>query len=100
VPVSNVLVAHTKFIGGIGSGLTVNDFVVEQPVAVRVYLMIAVPPASVVIIPVVLPILATPGVTDVHVPPALALNNVSISVAQYFTPPIIGEGIGLTVTDV
>ena len=83
-----------------GNGLTVNTDVVIQPVAVKVYVIIVVPAAA----PVTMPVDALTVATDVlllaHVPVPDVLLNVDVALIQLDSVPSIAVGNGFTVTAV
>jgi hypothetical protein len=84
---------------GVGADVTVTIFVAIQLVP-NVYVIVDVPNATPVTIPVVKPTVATAVLLLVQVPPGTA----SLNVVEEDTPvtpiPVIGAGIGITVTAV
>ncbi len=85
----------------IAAGLlfTVTIAVARQPVA-RSYVMVAVPALMPDIVLVVVPVVAvaTPVVLLVHVPAAVVVLNVVVKPWQTVIVPVIGLGLGFTVT--
>jgi hypothetical protein len=79
-----------------GRPLTVTVVVTVQPVG-KVYVIKVVPPVRAETKPVVEPIVATPGVPLVHVPPVEASLSVVLPPAQTTKPPVIAAGNALTV---
>jgi hypothetical protein len=79
-----------------GAGLTVTTVVAEHP-PTSAYVIIEVPLATPVTIPVALPMVALLTSPLLHVPPDTALLNVYVEPAQIVTPAI-AAGNGVTVT--
>ena len=82
-----------------GSGFTVTTAVIIQPVAVNVYVIVAVPDAPVPVTrPVDEPTLAVPGALLLHTPPGVASLNEVVKPEQTASVPRIADGNGFTVT--
>ncbi len=80
-----------------GSGLTVIVFALKQPVLI-VYLITDVPALIPVTIPEDDPIVATPVLVLVQVPPIVVLLAVIDNPTQTLAGPVIVAGSGFTVT--
>jgi hypothetical protein len=80
---------------GAGDELTVTVVVAEQPV-VSVYVMLVVPAAMLVTMPVLTPIVATPTDDDDHEPPPASVSVVLCPV-HIVVIPEIAAGSGFTV---
>ena len=87
----------------VGAGLTVNntDALLLQPEPfVTVYVIVVVPALNGVTKPVLLTV-AIPGLTLLHVPPVLVVDNCDVLLPHTAGTPVIGAigaGEGLTVT--
>lgn len=81
-----------------GNGLTVIVVVLMQPVAVSLYVITDVPPDTPVNTPVAEPIVATPVVPLIQVPPEVASLSVIVDPSHTAVLPVIVAGNGLTVT--
>jgi len=84
-----------------GTGFTVTTAVLAQPVG-NVYEITDAPALTPLTIPVVVPTVATEGLTELHVPPvAVVLSAVVVSAADAaahtFIVPVIAAGNGLAV---
>ena len=79
-----------------GEPLTVTTVEVEPQDVV--YTMVTVSAATPVMMPVVEPAVAVPGVTLVQVPPPVASANVVVPPIQTVAVPVIEAGVPLTVT--
>ncbi len=101
VPSVSVIVAAThtddKPVMTVGSGLTTSVAVMMQ-VDPMVYVIIAVPAVTPVAIPVVEPMVATPRLLLLHVPPGVGSPKAVVSPTHTLSVPVIGNGNGLTVT--
>ena len=83
----------------VGKGLTVTTVVLIQPVTVSIYVIVAVPTA----VPVTLPVdelTVTIGLALLQVPPPVASLNVVEVPTQILVTPVIVAGNGLIVTGV
>lgn len=80
-----------------GAAFTVNDVVREHPV-LKVYVMVTVPAATPVTIPLVEPTVAVSKSLLLQVPPPVASVSVLVDPTQTFIVPVIVAGSGLTVT--
>ena len=81
----------------VGTGFTVTVVVAVQPTVV-VYVTTDVPVATLVMMPVLLPMVATPVVPLVHVPPAMVPASVVPLPAHMVMVPVSGPGTAFTVT--
>jgi len=93
--------AHTFMVPvmAAGSGLTVSAVVAVQPVG-KVYVMVRAPADTPVMIPVVLPAVASVVLLLLQVPPVVALLSVVVRPAHTLVVPLIAAGSGLTVNAV
>lgn len=94
----NVVVppTHTRAVPVIAPGVTLTvTFVVTVPVPGTVYDIKTIPLDMPVITPVLIPMVAMPGVVLVHVPPGVA----SVSVAELPTHIMVGPVIGACALD-
>jgi hypothetical protein len=96
------LPVHTATLAGViaaGEVLTVTPFIIKQPVAEIVYVMLAVPGATPVTNPPALTV-AIAALLLLHVPPGVVLVNVAVLPTQRMVGGIglITLGSGLTVT--
>jgi hypothetical protein len=82
-----------------GAGITVTTLVAIQPVDRR-YVMVLVPAATPLTVPVPDPTVAIPVVLLLQVPPPVALARVELAAWQTNVVPVIEAGNGLTVTTV
>jgi hypothetical protein len=80
-----------------GAALTVTTDAVWQPVG-SVYVIMLVPAARPLTIPVSEPMVATDNALLLHVPPSEVLLNVPVAPAHTLREPPIADGNGLTVT--
>jgi len=80
-----------------GVGLTVISYVATQPLG-SVYVIVGVPAATPVTVPVVEPTVARPVLLLVHSPPPVASVNVILLPMQTLVGPPIPAGVELNVT--
>ena len=81
-----------------GSGLTVIVLYAEHPVEANPYVMVAVPAVMPVTSPVDDPTVATEVLLLLHTPPLVASLSAVVNPTQTAAVPVIGTGVGLTVT--
>ena len=79
-----------------GDATTVTIAVSKQPP--NAYVTIVVPGATPVMIPLAEPIVATPVLLLVQLPPAVVLLSVTDELTQMVESPVIGAGFGFMVT--
>ena len=92
---------HTLVVPPIAAGLafTVTVATARQPV-LNVYVIIVVPAVRPVTTPVETPIVATPVLPLVHVPPLVASVRVVVAPTQALSVPPMAAGLAFTVTTV
>jgi hypothetical protein len=81
-----------------GDELMVTDLIALQPVP-SVYIMVSIPPASPVTIPVPVPTRAIEVLLLLHTPPEVASVSANVSPEHTVALPFITAGTGNTVTD-
>jgi hypothetical protein len=82
----------------LGALFTVTCAVILQPEE-SVYVIVGVPAATPVTVPVVDPIVASAVLLLVHVPPVVASLNVSVAPGQIAPAPVIDAGVPFTEKD-
>lgn len=80
-----------------GKGFTVTCLVVEQPVAVNVNIILAVPAIRPATIPLAFTV-ATAGLLELHVPPVDVVESEVVLLSQKLAMPVIAAGFGLMET--
>jgi hypothetical protein len=80
-----------------GAGFTVITVIAAHPDG-KVYMIVAVPPATPVTTPVPVPTIATAVLLLLHVPPPDASLSVVVKPGQTTVVPVIGETVAFTVT--
>jgi hypothetical protein len=90
--------SHTLAVPPIGTGaaVTVTTIVEVQP-ALNAYVIVVVPAAMPVTIPVVEPIVPTPGVLLTHVPPEVLFDNRIVEPIHTLVGPTMGAAADTTV---
>ena len=100
---ANVIVDPTQTVDGpvMGAGVlsTVTVVEEEQPVAINLYVIVAVPGEEPPKIPVVTPTGATPILFELQVPPGVTSLSVAVSPTHTCVGPVMAAGSGLTVND-
>ena len=93
-----VVVMHTSELPVMAAGAssTVTLVLAKQPAAM-VYRMLVVPASTPVAMPVPRPMVATPGIELVHVPPGTVLLSVAAEPSHRVAGPVMAVGNGVTV---